>query len=514
MKKVISGNILKEKMNFAINLLCNTVKSTLGPRGSNAIIDHSTFSPFITNDGVTIAENIASDDVLINTILELAKESSIKTNEVVGDGTTTTLVYLQSIFNNGLKAIKQGYNPIVLKGELFSCLDVILNSLNNYSKIPSLEELKAIATISANDINIGNIIYDTYIKILNRNSICIKEGDSLETKVNFLKGYILDDPLASPYFLSEEKELIFNDIKILIINRHLEALDEIANIINDIIKEKDNLIIIANSYNDYVIEEVINLNTTYDIKIILLTPSLYGMRKNEVLKDLVAISQAKIVKKETNITKDYLGQVVNVRLTKDEAVFSFEYNESIKKRISELTKLKDSSDDKKFIIKRLTMFEKGSATILVGGLTKLERREKKMRFDDALWAISEASKGITYGEGLTPFIISDNLYSNTMGEKILKEALKEPLKVILKNAGLDENIIIKEIQNNNYKILYNVKTNEYEKIANTNVIDPTSVIKEAISNATSIAAMLLTTENLIINEYQNNLNKINEFEDI
>ena len=173
MKKVISGTLLKTKMQEAINLLCDTVKITLGPKGNNIIIDHSNFNPFITNDGVTIAKNIESDDVVINTILELAKESSIKTNDQVGDGTTTTLVLLQSIFNNGLKIIENGKNALILKKEIDLATDEIVSYLKKKSQKPSKEQLNIIATISANNKEIGNIISKCYFKVKSKDAIKI-----------------------------------------------------------------------------------------------------------------------------------------------------------------------------------------------------------------------------------------------------------------------------------------------------------------------------------------------------
>ncbi len=515
MKKVVSGNILRSEMEKAINLLCNTVKSTLGPKGSNAIIDHSTFSPFITNDGVTIAENITSDDEVVNTILELAKEASIKTNEVVGDGTTSTLVFLQSIFNNGLNLIKEGYNPIILKDELYETLEIILKEIENNSKMPSQEELKYIASVSSNDNEIGKIVSDVYLDILNRNAINIKEGDTPLTKVTFLKGYTIDSLLASPYFLNNTKKLNFATAKILLINGHLDDISKIANIINTITSTMQNLIIIASSFNAYLVEEIVNLNMSTKSNIVLLNAPLYGLKKVAIYKDLQAITNAKIIENADYISEDYLGESLNITINNETATFNFKMNNQVKKHIIDLNNLlNNSSEDNEFVMKRLTMLEKGSATITVGGLTKTERREKKMRYIDSLWAISTSSCGISYGGGLTSYIVSQKINNETKGSTILKEALKEPMKVILLNAGLNADEIIKKITDSNYQLLYNVKNNNYENVKDTKVLDPTNVIKEEITNAVSIAAMLLTTENLIINEIQNNLNSINEYDNI
>jgi len=228
MKKVINGEDLKIKMKNAIDLLCNTVKTTLGPKGNNIIIDHSDFTPFITNDGVTIAKNIESDDVVINTILELAKEATIRTNENVGDGTTTTLVLLQSIFDEGLKAIDKGVSPIILKRELDELLKEIVLRIESKSRKPKNSELLNIAQVSANGKEIGEIVFEVYSKIKDRNSITIKEGID-KTVVNYLKGYTFDTIIASEYFFSEEKEItlmLLEQLEQRNIRRLLPALKE------------------------------------------------------------------------------------------------------------------------------------------------------------------------------------------------------------------------------------------------------------------------------------------------
>ena len=218
-------------MNVAINLLCNTVKATLGPKGNNVIIDHSTFSPFITNDGVTIASNIESDDEVINTILNIAKEASIKTNEIVGDGTTTTLVLLQSIFNEGMKLIDNGINPIILKEELNYSLNKLIIELKKLSIKPSKSDLLNISITSSNSETIGKIITDTFLKVKNINSISINENNTNNTEVLFSKGYSFSTNLASIYYFKDKSELYIKEPFILLFNMYLDNLEIISNII-------------------------------------------------------------------------------------------------------------------------------------------------------------------------------------------------------------------------------------------------------------------------------------------
>ena len=235
-------------MKDAIDLLCNTTKSTLGPKGSNCIIDTSSFSPFITNDGVTIASNIQSDDKIINTILEIAKEASIKTNQTIGDGTTTTLVLLQAIFNEGLKLIQNNINPMILKKELTQSLNYCLTQISKYSRKPTEEDLINIATISANDNEIGKLVYEAFSKVKNKSAINVKEWDNNYNAITIDKGYEIPIDI-SPYFFKDSEKINLEYVHVLLINNVLENLEQISTVINSTINENIPLLIIAKDYN-------------------------------------------------------------------------------------------------------------------------------------------------------------------------------------------------------------------------------------------------------------------------
>ena len=514
MKKIINNENLQIKMQEAITLLCSTVKTTLGPKGSNVIIDHSSFTPFITNDGVTIAENISSDDPVINTILELAKEASIKTNETVGDGTTTTLVLLESIFNKGLDLIKNGLNPIILKKELNNALEIIVPLIKEKSHIPSNKDLLAIATISSNSREIGQIITDNYIKVKNKNAILIRESNNEETTISHIKGYTIDTLIANNYFFKDQDNIKLVNPKILITNNYLSNINDIANILNLIITTKDSLLIVADDYSDNFINDIIALNIEQNLNVILLKASDYGNQRLTTLNDLALISKSKL--SENYLIQD-LGFIKEILINKDSTIFYFTLDNLIKEKIKELKDLVKTSQydlDKDFLYKRLAMFETGIITILVGDKTAIARREKKMRYDDALWAIDTATKGVSLGSGITLYQISEELQPKTNALQIFIEALKIPFQQIMHNSGLDSKKIIREIQNNNYQIIYNVTNDNYENIKSTLILDPTQVIINSLTYAVSIASMLLTTTSLVINEYQNNLNKVNDFTEL
>ena len=497
MKKVISGDELKNSIKYAIDLLCDTVKMTLGPGGSNAIIDHSLFSPYITNDGVTIAENIESDDIVINTILEVAKESTIKTNENVGDGTTTTLVLLQSILNEGMKLIDNGVSPILLKRKLDSITSIIVEKIKSYSRKPTNSELLSIANISSNDLEIGKIVYDTYLKIKDKNSITIKEGE-YSTYVNYLKGYTIDTDIASSYFFTSN-EIVYDSPYVLLSDSIIYSLEEISMILNHINEHNKSLVIIASDFDEHFVNEILSLVINENYKIVLLKNPQYGVRQISILQDLSCISLANI-NHDTYPLKS-LGLVKKIRIDKNNTTIDFLLNSKVKDRIIELKNILNNEADeyeKAFYSSRIAMLKNKTAEIIVGAPTKIERREKKMRFDDCLCSISSAHNGIVIGSGITLYKVAEELCENEYSN-IYKKALKTPLKQILFNSGIDE-AVLKEIIDNNFNKVYNVNTFEFEESLNTKVLDSLDVVVNSLINATSIAGMLLTTNSLVINE--------------
>lgn len=515
MKKVVYNQELREKMKEAINLLCDTVKTTLGPKGSNIIIDHSMFSPFITNDGVTIARNIESEDEVINTILEIAKEASVNTNEKVGDGTTTTLVLLQSIFNNGLKLIEEGKNPIILKKELDEHLSYMLNYIKEKNRKPTQKDLYNIASISSNSEELGKLITNAYLKVKNTNAISIKENINQETKVIFKKGYTIDTLIASSYFFKDSNKIILNNPCILIINNYVNDIEEISNIVNYIIKNNEELLIISNDYTDIFVNQVLNLFLNENIKIYLLKIPEYGKNKIDTLNDLSLITEAKIIEETNYINEMILGSCKTIVIDKEQTTFNIFESKKIKDKIKELKQLKIANDlDINFINKRISMLEKGLVEIQIGASTQTERREKIMRCEDAIHALNSAINGILPGSGIILYELSEQLPKMSSSSMILKKSLKEPFNQIMYNSGLDRKEIIRKIKEDNYNIIYNINTNSYEQINGTQVIDPTEVIINSLINAISISGMLLTTTSLIINEYKNEMNKNNDFTEL
>lgn len=486
-KKVISDEDLKLKINEAIKLICNPTKRTLGPKGCNSIVDPLDLAPFITNDGVTIASNIASDDVAVNTILEIIKEASIKTNELVGDGTTTTLVLLESIYNAITKLILQGKNPIILKEELETATKEVVNLLNNKSKKPSLKNLQSIASIAAKNKEIGKNIADAYKKV--GPGIYLEESLDEKTSIVFNKGYQFETLLASPYFLKSQDEIIYSNPYILVTNEEINSAN-ISAILKFIFDTKSSLIIIAKDYDDYFLNNILNDYLENTANIILLKSPGYGLEELNILEDIATISDGNLM--SNNFCVSSLGKVPQIKINKE--ITTIEFNPSPKLNSYLKTLSKNTSSVRK------NMLTKGSVTIKIGSPTSTETKEKKMHYEDALWAINIAKDGVLPGSGITLYEISDNLPNKTNGYQILKEALKAPLNQILLNAGISPDTIISKIRTINFTKIYNVMTNTYEDIKTTEIIDPSLVIITALKNAVSIASILATTTSLIINE--------------
>lgn len=508
MKKVITGKELYDCEEKAIALLCGTVKKTLGPRGSNAIIDHSLMNPFITNDGVTIARNIESEDERINTILTLAKEASIKTDETVGDGTTTTLVLLESLFKSGLAKIKDGLNPHLLKNELDEALENIIEEIKKESKIPTEENYYNIASIAASNKNIGKLITRMYLKV--GSAIKIEESKTSETYTKIINGYSFEPLLASPYFFNNTNEIIYKNSLILIMIKEVNEIGEISEIINYTIEKRIPLVILATDYTEEVINEVLSLNLSKITNVTLLKLPEYGLHQMEVLKDLEIISNAKIAKSSDELSLNNLGKCEEIKITKELATINNNLQSKVIKRHINNLKEKISTIDDDFELEfqsnRLSKLTNGIGIIYVGATTTTEAREKKMRFDDAFCALNCAANGIIPGSGLILLKIKENLETKNNGSIILKEALDKPFMQILENVGINPSNIYNKIKAGDFNIIYNVFENKFETISKTKVIDPTTVVITSLKNAVSIAGMLLTTTSLIINEQQESIN--------
>ena len=501
MNVVVKNDDLRKVMLDSVNMLCDAVSSTLGPSGNNVLISNSDTSPFITNDGVTIAEFIKSDDLKVNAILEIVKEASMKTNELVGDGTTTTLVLLQSIYNLGLKEIIQGKNSIELKKELNNILNKILEKIDKLKRLPSKEDLINIASVSSGDKVLGEFLTNIYLEIGNTYGIKIEESNNENTYYEINNGYNVSINELSNLYFQDKKEIELNSVHILLINDYLSDLEMISEIINEGINRDKKILIIAKECDEKVMEEILLLHLQEHKNIFLTSISEYGERCESILKDIEFITNSKIKNSYESISWSDLGYINKLIINKDELCImnNCDNKERIEALKSELDKCVDSYD-KDFISERISKLNDKRASVFVGGLTKTEIKEKKMRMIDALCALTASIDGVLVGEGITLLKISEELNENDVSSKIMKESLKVPFYKIMENAGVSPLEIYDSIEKSNYNLIYNIEEERFENIKETNIIDPANVLKEALKNAVSIASMLLTTNYLVINE--------------
>ena len=507
MKKIIKSEELYKYLEESVKLIGDAVKTTIGPSGSNVIINDASLSPFITNDGVTIANAVDSDDLVISTILSIIKEASLKTNNNVGDGTTTTICLLESIFLNGLEVIKKGYDPIKLKNELQKVIDNVVLMLDDLTINTTDEHLKLLANISANDEEIGNLITEFYLSLKKCKNIKIMENtkDNKDT-TEIMPGYFIDTSLASPYFLKNKQSITINNPNLVIFDTPVIDMDVLDNYINDSLNKNECLFVLADSYSDTVINEVLALNYEKE-NIILLNNYEYGVKKFSIIDDLISL---------LNTNNNY-GKLEKIIIDNNTTTFIQSKSSKIMERIEKL-KEEIKNEEKEYeleILKdRLSKLENNYGIIYVGGNTSIERRERKMRFEDALNALYSADDGVLLGGGIPLLYIGNSLSINNEANNIISKSLVIPFKQILINNGENYENILEYIKNNNYNVVYNVKKKVFENKTNATVIDSKNVLKEALINANSIASLLLTTTHLIINEQNKTINNsINDFND-
>lgn len=509
MKKVISGEELIQVMIKAVNLLCDTTSSTLGPTGNNVLINSSETSPFITNDGVTIANNIESEDKANNTILEIVKEASLKTNEISGDGTTTTLVLLQSIFNLGIEEINKGTNKIVLKNNLLSYMNRIVDEIDKLKKKPSKEDYLSVAKTSSNDKEIANTTTEVYLKMKSKHSIKLEESSNEETYYVNKKGYNIEINNMSSMYFTKNKSIELKNTKILILKGYLDSLESISDIINDILVNDKNLIIFTEGYAETIKNEVLVYYFNHK-NIFVVELEEYASNRDKIEEDIKVLSNSIIKNIDyENISYSDLGTISNIILKEDEIILMSNNKSGIEliNRLKEEVKICKSDYEKEFINSRISKLENGITTIYVGGTTKAEKREKIMRYEDAICALESASNGVVPGEGITYLKVANNLEIINESSLIIKKSLEKPFEKIMSNLGIKYKDIEESIIENNYELIYDYQKNSLISIKESTIIDPVEVIITAFKNALSIAAILLSTSSLVINiEEKDNLN--------
>lgn len=521
-KQIIYGEDARKKLKTGVDKLAKAVVTTLGPKGRNVGIDKSWGTPQVIHDGVSIAKEIELEDKFENMGAQLVKEAASKTNDVAGDGTTTSTMLAQAIIESGMKVISTGFNPMTLRRGLEKASEASVAEIKKLSKKVSTKEEKAqVAINSAQNIEIGNLIAEAMEKVGNDGVITVEESRGMELELNYKEGMQFDKGYISPYFITspEKMEAILENPYILITDSKISSIQDILSLLEQLMKVSKNLVIIADDVDgDALTTLVVNkLRGTFN-PVAIKAPG-FGDRRKEMLEDIAALTGATLVSGETGkklseANIEDLGRADKVVVSKEETVIVGGHGDKkeVSKRISLIKKQLETSDsqyDKEKLSERIAKLSGGVAVISVGANTEAELKEKKLRVEDAVNATKAAvEEGIVAGGGVTLLKIRkaiDNLKlegDEKVGATILRDALEKPLRVIVENAGEDSGRILSNIERiqeekKNNNIGFNVMTMEYSDMIEEGILDPAKVTRSALQNAVSVATMILTTECLI-----------------
>ena len=519
-KQIKYGEDARKALETGVNILADTVKITLGPKGRNVVLDRKFGAPLITNDGVTIAKEIELNDPFENMGAQLVKEVSTKTNDVAGDGTTTAVVLAQAIVREGLKNLAAGANPIILKDGIKKAVDATVSHLKAISKaVESNKAIEQTASISAGDPEVGALIAKAMEIVGKDGVITVEEGKSMHTELNTVEGMQFDRGYASAYMVTntDKMEAVIENPFILITDKKISSLQEILPVIEPLAQQGAKLLIIAEDVEgDALAALIVNKLKGVFNSVAVKAPG-FGDRRKEMLRDIATLTGGEVISSDLglefkDVTLDMLGRASSVRVDKENTTIVGGAGDArlIKERIasikSQIAETKSDYDREK-LQERLAKLAGGVAVISVGAATEVEMKEKKLRIDDALAATRAAvEEGYVPGGGtalLSAIPVVKKLVASLNGDEktgasIVLKALEEPIRQIAKNAGLDGSVIVDKVTNAkkaNYG--FDALNNKYCDMVESGIIDPTKVTRSVLQNAASVASTLLTTESIV-----------------
>lgn len=518
MAKEIKFNIeARNLMKEGVNALANAVKVTLGPKGRNVVIDKKYGSPQITKDGVTVAKEIELEDRFANMGAQMVKEVASKTADQAGDGTTTATVLAQSIINVGLKNVTAGANPMDLKRGIDKAVEHVVKSLKAQSQSvgDDITKIEQVATISANnDITIGKLIAEAMSKVKKEGVITVEEAKGTDTEVKVVEGMQFDRGYISPYFMTnpEKMEAVLDKPMILITDKKISTMKDLMPVLEPVAQGGMSLLIIAEDVDGEALATLVVNRLRGTLKIAAVKAPGFGDRRKEMLEDIAILTGGTVISEEKGLrldaaTIDMLGKADKVSIDKENTtiVNGAGNKEDIDKRVGQIRKQIDTTTsdyDREKLQERLAKLAGGVAVLYVGAATEVEMKEKKDRVDDALSATRAAvEEGFVPGGGVAYIRAIKELESlkgenddQTTGIAIIARAIEEPLRMISENAGIEGSIVIQKVKEGKGDFGYNARTDNYENLYSTGVIDPTKVTRIALENAASVAGMFLTTE--------------------
>lgn len=519
-KQIAYGEDARKALMKGIDQLADTVKITLGPKGRNVVLDKKFGAPLITNDGVTIAKEIELDDPFENMGAQLVKEVSIKTNDVAGDGTTTATLLAQALIREGMKNVTAGANPMILKKGVSKAVDAAVETLKKNSKpVEGSKDIARVATISAADEFIGNLIAEAMEKVGNDGVITVEESKTADTYSEVVEGMMFDRGYITPYMCTDtdKMEAVIDDAYILITDKKISNIQEILPLLEEVMRAGKKLVIIAEDIEGEALTTLIlnKLRGTF-VCVGVKAPG-FGDRRKEMLRDIAVLTGGQVISSEIGLelkdtTLAQLGRANQVKVDKENTIIvgGAGDKDDIAGRVKQIRaqiETTTSDFDREKLQERLAKLAGGVAVIKVGAATEIEMKEKKLRIEDALAATKAAvEEGIVAGGGTALLntvnavaeLVNDLEGDEKTGAKIVLKALEEPVRQIAANAGLEGSVIVdKIVSSGKTGYGFNALTEEYVDMMENGIVDPTKVTRSALQNAASVAAMVLTTESLV-----------------
>lgn len=515
-KDIYFGEDARQKLQAGVDKLANTVKITLGPKGRNVLIDKSFGSPLITNDGVTIAKEIDLEDKVEDMGAQLVREVATKTNDVAGDGTTTATLLTQIIVREGFKNLAAGANPMELKRGINGAVEVAVDEIKKIAKnVDSKDKIAQVASVSADDEKVGELIADAMEKVGTDGVITVEESKSTGTVLEVVEGMQFDRGYLSAYMVNdtEKMEASIENPYILLTDKKINNIQDLLPLLEQVVKSGRKLFIIAEDIEGEALATLVVNKLRGTIDVVAVKAPGFGDRRKAMMEDIAVLTGGTVISEEVGYdlkeaTLDLLGEAATVKVNKDKTVIVGGHGESgeIENRIVSIKRQIEESDsefDKEKLQERLAKLSGGVAVIKVGAATETELKEKKLRIEDALNATKAAvEEGIVSGGGVAFISVLPAVadYSEKQegdrktGARIILRALEEPVRQIAENAGFEGSVVVAEVKSRDKGIGFNAASEEYVDMIKEGIVDPAKVTRSAIQNAASVSSMLLTTE--------------------
>ncbi len=518
-KDILFSEEARKALEKGVNKLADTVKVTLGPKGRNVVLDKKFGSPQITNDGVTIAREIELADPFENMGAQLVKEVANQTQDIAGDGTTTATLLAQAIIREGIRNVAAGANPMILKKGIEKAVKVAVEEIKASSTpVETTEAISQVASISADDEEIGKMIAEAMDKVGKDGVITVEESRGFTMEMNVVEGMQFDRGYISPYMVTdtEKMEAILDEPYILLTDKKVSSIHDILPLLEKIVQQGKSLMLIAEDVDGEALATLVVNKLRGTFTCVAVKAPGFGDRRKAMLQDIAILTGGQVISEDLgidfkNVEMEMLGSARQVRISKEETVLVDGAGDAadIEKRIQQMRiQMEDTTSefDKEKLQERLAKLVGGVAVLEVGAATETEMKEKKLRVEDALSATRAAvEEGIVSGGGvafLVPLKALDKLLESSEGDEatgiaLIRRSLEEPVRQIAENAGIEGSIVVEKIKNSEPGIGYNAVKNIYENMLEAGIVDPAKVTRSALQNAASIAAMFLTTEAVV-----------------